>query len=110
MNGQPNWYHLYQIGGFLLDLWGLAMPIVNAITYHYFPSGAPEEVYRVHETLSIDPLMVVHIANYFAEDQSAEGEGFVAAGVDVNYLEKMHSLDKLDHWWDVCHASRVNSS
>jgi HD-like signal output (HDOD) protein/ActR/RegA family two-component response regulator len=97
-----------EIGGFLLDLWGLAMPIVNAITYHYFPSGAPEEVYMIHETMAVDPLMVVHVANYFSEDLSADSAD-IAIGADVDYLEKMHSLEKLDHWWDLCQECRARA-
>lgn len=99
-----------EIGGFLLDLWGLEMPVVNAITYHYFPSAAPEEVYMVHENMAVDPLMVVHVANYFSEDQDTIGDSGVSSGVDVDYLQKMHSLEKLDHWWDVCQDCRSNSN
>jgi len=98
-----------EIGGFLLDLWGLAMPVVNAITYHYFPSGAPEEVYMVHENMEIDPLLVVHVANYFSEDQETMGENAISTSADVDYLEKMHCLEKLDHWWDVCQECRDGS-
>jgi HD-like signal output (HDOD) protein/ActR/RegA family two-component response regulator len=99
-----------EIGGFLLDLWGLAMPVVNAITYHYFPSGAPEEVYMVHEHMEVDPLLVVHVANYFSEDQDSMGDDAISLSADVDYLEKMHSLEKLDHWWDVCQECRTSSS
>lgn len=91
-----------EIGGFLLDLWGLAMPVVNAITYHYFPSGAPEEVYMIHEHMQVDPLLVVHVANYFSEDQETMGSDGVSTSADVDYLEKMHALEKLDRWWDLC--------
>lgn len=31
------------VGGFLLELWGLPDPIVEAITFHYHPSALPEE-------------------------------------------------------------------
>ncbi len=93
-----------EVGGFLLDLWGLSMPIVNAITYHYHPSAAPEEIYGDDLQASrFDVTAAVHVANYFCENED-DSFGSGAAYVDIEYLERIDRLQVLDYWWDVCHT------
>lgn len=90
------------IGGYLLDLWGLPDPVVEAITYHYFPSARPIEGYASGESAGFTPITAVHIANYFCEDVDGADIDYEKAQVDTTHLEEIGMTDKISLWWDLC--------
>lgn len=92
-----------EIGGFLLDLWGLPEVIVEAISHHLYPSGRPEKSYDFdEEEQQFAPLTAVHVANYLCEEQDAEIDSSAKITVDVVYLEEVEVSGKLNSWWDIC--------
>ena len=92
-----------EIGGFLLDLWGLPSEVVDAITWHYYPSSAPVTEFSGKETCKVSPLTAVHVANFFCEDEQDEaGSGFGKAQVDSIHLEEIGLSGRLSVWWDLC--------
>ena len=93
-----------EVGGYLLELWGLPDQIVIGITFHDYPSGVPEENYpSALPEHNFTPLTAVHAANYFCEDESLVDYGYVKAELDTTHLEMLGFLDRIERWWDVCH-------
>ena len=93
-----------QIGGYLLELWGLPDPIVEAIAYHDFPTGLPEDMYPSEVPKNnFTPLTAVHVANYFCEDN--EKSIFAPTQLDDFFLERLGFNDKIGDWFDACHRA-----
>jgi putative nucleotidyltransferase with HDIG domain len=83
------------MGGYLLGLWGLPNPIIEAAAFHHTPASKNGN--------GLSPLVIVHVANAFANAghrlcaSSSEIEG-----IDYDLLERAHLLDHLDQWRDAC--------
>lgn len=96
-----------QVGSYLLELWGLPDPVVEAIAFHIHPSACPaedyslqESGYQLPETAAFTALTALHAANYFCEEQESGMD--VKAEIDTAYLENLGYLDKLEGWWEHC--------
>jgi len=97
-----------EIGGYLLELWGLSDAIVEAIAYHDFPSHAPEEDYHGNTApLEVSPLLPVHVANYFCEDEQRAHYGCAETTLDRDYLESIDRLGDLEEWWEICSEAQT---
>ena len=73
------------VAGYLLGLWGLPTPVVEAIALHHHPGLSHND--------SFSPLTAVHVANALlnaSPDQSP--------AVDWKYLERLQCADRLDSW------------
>jgi hypothetical protein len=92
-----------EIGGYLLELWGLADPIVEAVTFHDLPSSIPEEEYpSMVPEHGFTPLMAVHVGNYFCEDERRSAYGCLEGDIDSFYLERLGFMDKVPQWLEIC--------
>jgi HD-like signal output (HDOD) protein len=67
-----------EVGAYLLALWGLPIPLVEAVANHHHPHHC-----GVHELCLAG---VVHLANTLLHDQDPPGD-FAASPVDANYLQ-----------------------
>jgi len=83
-----------EVGGYLLELWGLPDPITEAITFHNIPQGCSEDEFCVATAL--------HVANYFAEDRDEEGV-HVTSALDTIHLERIGLSHRIEEWYDRCH-------
>lgn len=79
-----------ELGGGLLDLWGLPNTIIEAATYHHeFPES-------LEEGFSI--ISTVRIANMIDHELCCGlADGFAPA-LDVALVERLGVADRLDHW------------
>ena len=85
-------------GGYLVALWGLPDPIVQAIAYHRIPAACPERV--------VGPLLAVHVANALLDQAPGPmDEGCERLAMD--YLEETRSIDRLGCWHEICEACRL---
>lgn len=77
-----------EMGGYLLWLWGLPDPVVEAVAFHHNPSGCPGGGFA--------PLTAVHVANAL-EDRPA---ALTHAGVplDTAYLTRIGVADAVEAW------------
>jgi HD-like signal output (HDOD) protein len=78
------------VGAYLLGLWGLPFPIVEAVAYHHSPSSitsGPREV-----------LAAVHVADAFAE---AAESGGPSPAIDRVFLEEAGLRSRLPHWEEI---------
>jgi putative nucleotidyltransferase with HDIG domain len=84
-----------EVGGCLLGIWGLPLPVVEAVAMHHHPTR--------FLTDSFSPLTAVHIAN--ALETARTFEEFQKA-VDLPYLRELGLECRLPHWFERCQGRR----
>ncbi len=84
--GAPN----AAMGAYLIGLWGLPNPVVEAVAFHHKPNQ--------YESLSFSALTAVHLANtlvrYPASELSANPEKYF----DLEYLKRIEMYCMLPQW------------
>lgn len=76
------------VGGCLLGIWGLPMPVVEAVALHHHPA--------CFSSKSFSPLTAVHVANALLRAETPE---HFRALVDRDYLAVLGLEEKLPEWW-----------
>jgi len=79
-----------EIGAYLLGLWGLPYPIVEAVAYHHGP--APEG------QSGFDIAAAVRIADQLAHECTAPHDGEPEETIDAEYLGALGVIDELPAW------------
>lgn len=79
--------HHADAGGYLLGLWGLPMPVVEAILFHHHPASSHNPAFS--------PLTAVHAAN--ALIRAAESPG-AAPAWDLAYLDRLALGNRIEVW------------
>lgn len=75
------------VGAYLLGLWGLPEPIVEAVAFHHRPSDAPITI--------ASPLVVTHVAGALVDE--AHG-GAAAIALDPAIVQRFTLAGQLDGW------------
>ena len=75
------------VGAYLLGLWGLPEPIVEAVAFHHRPSDAPITV--------ASPLVVTHVAGALADEPCG---GAAAVVLDPAIVQRFNLAGQLDEW------------
>jgi HD-like signal output (HDOD) protein/CheY-like chemotaxis protein len=75
------------VGGYLLGLWGLPVPVVEAIARHHRP--------RLVDIKIFTPLTAVHVANALVH---ASKNSQCPPALDRQYLAALGLLDRIDFW------------
>ncbi len=84
-----------EIGAYLLGLWGISDPIVEAVAYHHFPRRCPNHAFCA--------LSAVHIADALHHDAiGAVGRG----ALDTRYLQDLGRADHLPAWITLATAGK----
>ncbi len=78
------------IGGFLLGLWGLPVPVVEAIALHHRPRTAAQKAFS--------PLTALHIGNVLASSIKLSVADMPASTLDLEYLHELGINSHLDSW------------
>jgi HD-like signal output (HDOD) protein len=73
------------LAAYLLGLWGLPAPIVEAVAFHHAPAKSSHQAFS--------PLTAVHVAN--ALEHEMEGDPLV---LDKEYLRRIGVAGKLNTW------------
>ena len=85
-----------QIAAGLLGLWGLPVPLIEAIALHHFPG--------CRGNFNFSPLTAVHVANAL-EHEALPGNAFTgAAAIDMGYLIAGRFEARLEEWRRDCLA------
>ncbi len=79
-----------QVGGYLLALWGMPLPIVEAIAYCAQPAQRSPSAFSL--------LTAVHVANVLALDDEPLVEGVPPPKLDRQHLDPLQLPHKLDAW------------
>jgi len=82
------------VGAYLLGLWGLSTPVVEALAYHHTPS---ECVGR-----GFSALTAVHVANALEHEGNDAGRMGPAPQVSMDYLDGLGLAHRLDAWRESC--------
>jgi putative nucleotidyltransferase with HDIG domain len=89
------------IGAYLLGLWGLPDPIVEAVAFHHEPGNCVAP--------GFSPLSAVHVADVLV-GESNEGESPGASSrLDEAYLDRAGVADRLDAWRRLAAATLAES-
>lgn len=86
-----------EVGAYLLGLWGLPDPIVQAIAFHHRPTSLPGHQFS--------PLTAVHIGDALAHEVADAGVDVSMALMDFDYLTKIEMVDRLPLWREMCRKS-----
>jgi HD-like signal output (HDOD) protein len=78
------------VGGYLFGLWGLPVPLVEAIALHHKPAQAPGR--------SFSPLTAVHVADAFVTSSWDKQEGIAPSQVDTAYLAELGLAERVEAW------------
>ena len=78
------------VGGYLLGLWGLPPAVVEAVTFHHYPTKS--------ERTKFSALSAVHVANVLVQTQRPSYGGIVSPQIDHLYLAKIGRVDALGNW------------
>ena len=83
-----------EIGGYILNLWGLPSEGVDAISVHH----QPDRVGDPKGQLSLRAL--IHVADVLAHEQTVPLEELppIPFGIDMNYLSRMEMVDRIPEW------------
>jgi HD-like signal output (HDOD) protein len=78
------------VGGYLLGLWGLPVPVVEAIALHHNPGKTTHKIFS--------PLTAVHAANILTHESRRSDNGTSAGQIDAKYLDELGLSDRLETW------------
>jgi HD-like signal output (HDOD) protein len=87
-----------ELGACLLGIWGLPLPILEAIAWHHTPAQGG------HHRFSL--LSAVHVANAFEHELALSSPDQRVGLVDENYLRSLGLFERCDHWRELCGLSR----
>jgi HD-like signal output (HDOD) protein/CheY-like chemotaxis protein len=83
-----------EIGAYLLGLWGLPAPVIEAVALHHRPSAA-----TVH---GFSPLIAVHVADAIANSLVPALPEQTGVEIDRSYLATLGLAERLEVWKECC--------
>lgn len=78
------------VGAYLLGLWGLPDPIVEAVAMHHRPRELSRNTFGA--------LTAVHVANALDHASRSKSDTVPEAAVDSEYLNDLRLIDRLPQW------------
>jgi HD-like signal output (HDOD) protein len=79
-----------EIGGYLLGLWGLPQPVVDAVAFHHHPNQCPQKDFQ--------PLTAVHVANALDRSKTTPGLPILNDEIDRDYLDQLGFSSRMEEW------------
>lgn len=79
-----------ELGGYLLGLWGLPVPVVEAIAFHHHP--------RLSRTPGFSALTAVHVAESLCQPTAGPEATPPGRAPDLEYLAALDLADRLEAW------------
>jgi HD-like signal output (HDOD) protein/CheY-like chemotaxis protein len=83
-----------EVGAYLLGLWGLPDPVVQAVAWHHTPSRCAGS--------SFSPLIAVHVADVFDHRLHANASMDETPTLDEGALAALGLLERTEPWWNAC--------
>jgi len=83
------------VGGYMMSLWGLPAPIVDAVSYHHEPGFLSGQTFCA--------LTAVHAANSLGDSDFGNKKDILSSPLDLNYLKSINLLDRLPTWRKLVH-------
>lgn len=87
-----------EVGAYLLSLWGLPSPVVEAVAHHHHPERVPHD--------RLDMISVVYLANQLAHEHSGlkSEPGEMSPGIAPEILAIPEVSENLPEWHEVAEA------
>jgi putative nucleotidyltransferase with HDIG domain len=88
-----------EVGAYLLSLWGLPYPVVEAVAHHHHPERVSQH--------KLDMITVVYLSNLLAHENSSQaGQSALAhQEIDPHVLDAIGMADQLPEWRQVAEAA-----
>lgn len=87
-----------EVGAYLLSLWGLPYPVIEAVAHHHHPNRV-----RQH---ALDMITVVHLSNLLAHETSGDSNrGIISQPIDEKLLQDIGVVDQLPEWRQMAEAA-----
>jgi HD-like signal output (HDOD) protein len=83
-----------EVGAYLLGLWGLPNPVIEAVALHHRPCDAA--------ILGFSPVIAVNVANAFAHDKAGTHSKWPGNQPDQACLTKLGFARHLERWKERC--------
>jgi HD-like signal output (HDOD) protein len=83
------------VGGYIMNLWGLPVSVVDAVSYHHDPGAISGQAFCA--------LTAVHIANSLVDSIMENEKEIPSTPPDLNYLKEMNLLDRFPEWQKLVH-------
>jgi len=87
-----------EVGGYLLALWGLPTPVVEAVIYHHQP---PVDCQQIEFT----PAIAVHVADAFSDKIAGSHPDLPGNQIDMAWPEKLGLEKRVAVWKTECFAA-----
>ena len=91
-----------QVGAYLLGLWGMPLPLVEATALHLTPGSAT--------SIEFSLVTVVHIANVLAYEDHGPFNGLPQPKLDSDYLATLELPKNTDEWRKLLATAPSNGS
>ncbi len=85
-----------RLGGYLLGIWGLPYPVVEAVAHHHFPSTVAPS--------NFDALGAVHVSNVLVHVSAAKDDltrAQALAELDHAYLDRLGVMSSIPEWTEL---------
>jgi len=89
-----------EVGAYLLSLWGLPSPVVEAVAHHHHPERLPDD--------SLDAVAIVHIANALANEHPVTppiGGPLPYQFISGAYVDRLGIAEHIADWQEFAEAS-----
>jgi putative nucleotidyltransferase with HDIG domain len=83
-----------EIGAYLMGLWNLENPIIEAIAFHHCPAKSA--------STQMGLLAAVHIANALEHEEDSPEDGEVELQCDNEYIDRLGIANQIPEWRRVC--------
>ena len=83
-----------ELGAYLMGLWNLETPIIEAIAFHHRPASSMSE--------NMGLLTAVHVGNAIDHNGQASTNGDADLLYDAEYLDKLGVANRIPEWRQVC--------
>ena len=83
-----------EIGAYLMGLWNLENPIIEAIAFHHCPSKSAAS--------QLGLLTIVHVANALDHEEESPEDQQPELQYDNEYLDRLGVSDRIPEWRRIC--------
>lgn len=88
-----------EVGAYLLGMWGLPAPVVEAVAHHHDPSRIPRQ--------EVDAVAVVHIADFLAHQYPVRKPAFPICSpqLDMKLIAGLNLQETLEGWKKIAESA-----
>lgn len=88
------WATHADVGAYLLGLWGLPDPIIEAVALHHEPARCVGTAFS--------PLVAVHVADSVVHEQDGGCNGLRQPAMDMDFLTRLGFNERVETWREAC--------